>query len=190
MLQRLGGPVGTRRPRARTAACLCHRPADQLVKRSRHASPVRRGSDSVRGGLDPKELTHFFRDEAGVEVTAKGRRLRQILFMWPHRAVFPCFPALLGKGWAPGQGCWEHPPVPSVHSCQRRGIILGVVEPMLLACECLLLRDRNTLHSSSLARSAAPELSELSLPLLWRGYFFFLLYGNKIAKMIVGSPPY
>lgn len=62
--------------------------------------------------------------------------------------------------------------MPSVNSCQRRSIILGMVELILLACKRVVLRDRNTLHSSSLARSAAPELSELLLPLLWRGFFF------------------
>lgn len=74
--------------------------------------------------------------------------------------------------------------MPSVNSCQRRSIILGMVELILLACKRVVLRDRNTLHSSSLARSAAPELSELLLPLLWRGFFFFLLYGNKAARFL------
>lgn len=59
--------------------------------------------------------------------------------------------------------------MPSLNSCQRRGIILGMVEPILPARERVVLRDRNTLRSSSLARSATPEPSELLLPLLWRG---------------------
>lgn len=38
----------------------------------------------------------------------------------------------------------------------------------------------NTPNSSSLAGSAAPELSELCLPLLWRGFYFFLFFYMQI----------
>lgn len=62
--------------------------------------------------------------------------------------------------------------MPSVHSCQKRSVTPGVAEPILLARERVVLRDTNTPRSSSLARSAAPELSELFLPLLWRGFSF------------------
>lgn len=56
----------------------------------------------------------------------------------PLRSHAP--PALPGKGWALGQGCWLHPPMQSVNSCQ--GCILGMAE--LLVCGCVDLRDRNT----------------------------------------------
>lgn len=70
----------------------------------------------------------------------------------------------------------------SVNSCQS--CILGMAEP--LVCGCVDLRDTNTPDSSSLAGSAAQELSELCLPLLWRGYFFVvvLLYANKVAGLL------
>lgn len=85
----------------------------------------------------------------------------------------PAAPALPGKGWNLGQGCWEHPPTASAGSCQRRSFILGRTKLMLPACERVILGDGNTPRSSGLASSAATQLSELLLPLLWRGEFFF-----------------
>lgn len=72
MLQRPRGTAGAQRPRARTASCLCHKPANRLAKAAAALPPVRRGSDLVLGGPEPNELSHFFRDEAGVSVMAKG----------------------------------------------------------------------------------------------------------------------
>lgn len=55
-----------------------------------------------------------------------------------------------------------------------------MVELILLACERVVLRDRNTLHSSSLARSAALELSELLTAFIVERIFFFFYMEIKL----------
>lgn len=115
--------------------------------------------------------------------------MRQVRKGWPKAVgcigslsrglIAPCSPAapaLPGKGWAPGQGCWEHPPMASAGSCQRRSFILGRIEPMLPACERVVLGDRTTLHSSGLVSSAALQPNELLVPLLWREIFFSFIW--------------